>query len=84
MIQRTVRQTRKNLKSLLDKVSRDGEVVIIHRRSGKDVAMIAARELSGLIETVHLLYSPKNAERLLQALYEAQTSVAAASRRRSR
>ena len=37
------------------------------------VALIAAGELSGLLETAHLLRSPKNAERLLTALAHAQT-----------
>jgi antitoxin YefM len=32
------------------------------------VALIAADELASLTETVHLLRSPKNAERLLAAL----------------
>ena len=38
------------------------------RRGARDVALIPAAELAGLIETAHLLRSPKNAERLLQAL----------------
>jgi antitoxin YefM len=46
--------------------------VYIHRRGAEDVALIAAEELSGLLETAHLLRSPKNAERLLTALARAQ------------
>ncbi len=34
--------------------------------------MIAADELSSLLETVHLLRSPKNAARLLAAIAEAE------------
>jgi antitoxin YefM len=34
--------------------------------------MIPADELSGLLETAHLLRSPKNAERLLSALKRAK------------
>jgi len=34
--------------------------------------MIAIAELRGLIETVHLLRSPNNAERLLRAVARAQ------------
>jgi antitoxin YefM len=34
--------------------------------------LIAVDELSGLLETAHLLRSPKNAERLLTALARAQ------------
>lgn len=71
-IETTYTQARANLKSLLDEVSENHEQVIIRRRDDKDVAFIAADELRGLIETVHLLRSPKNAQRLLQALRRAQ------------
>jgi antitoxin YefM len=71
-IDTTYTQARANLKSLLDEVSENREQVIIHRRGGDDVALIAADELRGLIETAHLLRSPRNAQRLLQALRRAQ------------
>lgn len=61
-------QARAGLAKLLDKVTRDREVVVIQRRSGEDVAMISASELASLTETAYLLRSPKNAERLLAAL----------------
>ena len=44
------------------------EVVIIQRRGNEDVAMIAADELAGILETAHLLRSPANADRLNSAL----------------
>ena len=71
-IETTYTQARVNLKSLLDEVVENREQVIIHRRGGDDVALIAADELRGLIETAHLLRSPKNAQRLLSALRRAQ------------
>ncbi len=67
-IQLTCTQARANLASLLDKVSLDREIVIINRKKAEDVALISASELSSLVETAHLLRSPKNAERLLNAL----------------
>jgi len=67
-IQTTYSQARENLAQLMNKVTDNREAVIIRRRGKEDVAMIAASELSGLIETAHLLRSPKNAERLLDAL----------------
>jgi len=67
-IQTTYSQARASLATLWDKVTNDREIVIIHRRGAEDVAMLAADELAGLVETVYLLESPKNAERLLQAL----------------
>ncbi|HYK02377.1 MAG TPA: type II toxin-antitoxin system prevent-host-death family antitoxin [Thermoanaerobaculia bacterium] len=71
-IETTYTQARANLKSLLDEVAENHEQVIIHRRGGDDVALIAADELRGLIETAHLLRSPKNAQRLLEAIRRAQ------------
>jgi antitoxin YefM len=69
-------QARANLKSLLDHVSENRKPVIIHRRGGNDVALIAADELRGLIETVHLLRSLRNAQRLFRALRRAQGKAA--------
>ena len=67
-VQTTYSQARTNLSALLDQITQDRQVVIIRRRGKADVALISADELSGLIETVHLLRSPRNAERLLAAL----------------
>jgi antitoxin YefM len=67
----TYTHARANLKSLLDEVADNREPVIIRRRDGHDVALVAADELRGLIETAHLLRSPKNAQRLLEALRRA-------------
>ncbi len=67
-IQTTYTQARANLASLMDEVTANREVVIIQRRGCEDVAMISAEELSGVLETAHLLRSPKNASRLLTAL----------------
>lgn len=67
-IQTSYTHARAKLASLLDEVTKNREVVIIKRRGGEDVAMITADELMGLLETAHLLRSPKNAKRLLAAL----------------
>ena len=67
-IEFTYTSAREQLASLLDRVIKDREVVIIQRRGSEDVAMIAADELASLTETAYLLRSPQNAERLLAAL----------------
>ena len=59
---------REKLASYLDGVVDDREVLIVRRRGARDVAIVPADELSSLMETAYLLRSPKNAERLLQAL----------------
>jgi antitoxin YefM len=71
-IQTTYSHARNNLASLLEQVTDEQEVVIINRRGREDVALVSASELSSLIETAHLLRSPKNAQRLLRALNRAQ------------
>ena len=67
----TYTEARANFARLLDQVANDRETVIISRRGAADVALIAADELAGLMETAHLLRSPKNAARLLTALHRA-------------
>ena len=71
-VQTTYTQARAHLAALMDKVSKNREVVIIQRRGADDVALIAADELSSLLETIHLLRSRTNAERLLTALSRAR------------
>jgi len=70
-IQTTYTNARANLAKLLDEVTDNQEIVIITRRGAEDVAMVSATELTSLLETAHLLRSPKNAERLLKALNRA-------------
>ena len=63
---------RENLASVLDRVFDDQEIVIVRRKGAKDVALVPANELAGLLETAHLLRSPRNARRLLTALRRAE------------
>jgi antitoxin YefM len=67
----TYSQARANLATLLETVTGDREIVITERRGREDVAMVAASELRSLLETVHFLRRPANAERLLVALGQA-------------
>jgi antitoxin YefM len=72
-IETTYSAARANLAKLLDSAVEDREIVLIRRRGSEDVALIAADELESLLETAHLLRSPRNAERLLRALQRART-----------
>ncbi len=74
-IQTTYTHAHANLETLLNQATEKRETIIIKRPDAEDVALIAANELSGLIETIHLLRSPKNAERLLATLNHALTRV---------
>jgi len=71
-VETTYTSLRERLASVLKQVADDREVVIVRRRSAKDVALIPAGELAGLMETAPLLRSPKNARRLLAALRRAE------------
>lgn len=85
-IETTYTQARANFARLCDTATSTGEPVIIHRRGAEDVALVSAAEFSGLLETAHLLRSPKNAARLRSALARARrrggarSSVAALAR----
>jgi antitoxin YefM len=68
----TYTKARATLATLCDQVASTREPIIIKRRGAEDVALVAASELSSLMETAHLLASPKNAERLLTALSRAK------------
>jgi antitoxin YefM len=65
----TYTSLRANLAAVLDQVVDRQETVIVRRRGSRDVALIPAAELAGLVETAHLLRSPRNARRLLTALH---------------
>jgi len=54
-------------------VTDDQEIFIIRRKGSRDVALVPAAELAGLMETAHLLRSPRNARRLLTALRRAES-----------
>jgi antitoxin YefM len=69
--QATYTYVRENLARLLEEVEEQRDVVIINRRGHEDVALVPAGELESLVETAHLLRSPKNAARLLAALRRA-------------
>lgn len=72
-IQTTYTNARSQFAKLWNEVIDNQEVVIIKRRGAEDVALISADELSSLLETSHLLRSPKNVKRLLQALERARS-----------
>ena len=71
MLKTTYTHARANFAGLCDEVTNNREIVIIGRRSGANVAMISADELESLVETAHLMRSPKNAQRLLASLERA-------------
>ena len=64
-------EARENLKSMIDKVVADRAPLAITRQRGQEGAvLISASEWASIEETLYLLGSPKNAERLLESIRE--------------
>ncbi len=59
---------RGDLKNFLDNVEFNKETLIIKRGKGNGTVMIALDEYNSLMETVHLLSSKANADRLYESL----------------
>lgn len=64
----TYTEARDHLAELWDRTLSTREPIVVTRRGKDSVAILPADELSSLLETAHLLRSPRNAERLLGAL----------------
>ena len=62
---------RQNLASILDEAIADRNVTIVTRQGKEDVAILAADELANILETLHLLRSPANAQKLMAAMERA-------------
>ena len=52
----------------MDKAESDRAAILITRQRGQNVVPVSASEWSSIEETMYLLRSPKNAERLLVAV----------------
>ena len=60
---------RQNLARYLDEAVESRAPLLVTRQNGKgDVVMLSAEEFAGWQETVHLLSSPRNAERLMRSI----------------
>lgn len=60
----------KELKSSLDKVSNDEDIIIVSCSNSKNVVVISLKEYRSLKETTYLLGSEKNRERLQESIDE--------------
>lgn len=59
---------RQNLKATLDRVVDDRTPITIVRQRGEPVVMMSLDDYNSIMETLHLLRSPKNAARLMEAI----------------
>ncbi len=67
----TYSRLRENLADIWDEVEDTQEPIIVTRQGHQDLAILPADELASLQETAHLLRSPRNARRLIEALARA-------------
>lgn len=62
-------ELRQNMAAHFDRVAQDREPLVVTRRGGKpNLVVMSEDEFAGWQETVHLLSSPRNAQRLMAAL----------------
>jgi antitoxin YefM len=64
----TYTEARNNLASELDRVNADYDVTIITRQKAEAGVLMSLKEYESLMETAHLLRSPKNAMRLMKSI----------------
>jgi antitoxin YefM len=63
----TYTDARKNFKSVMEKVCDDHVPVTITRNNKRAVVMLSLEDYNAIEETLYLMRSPKNAERLMEA-----------------
>lgn len=74
MIAANYSEFRIGLKKYLDSVEDDNETLIIKRKTGKGTVLISLDEYNSLMETLHLLSSKKNADRLYESIEQAKSN----------
>ena len=70
MIAANYTEFRISLKKYLDKVEESNETLIIKRGSGKGTVLISLDEYNSIMETVHLLSSKINSDRLYESIQQ--------------
>ena len=70
MIATNFSEFRTGLKGFLDSVENSNETLIIKRNSGKGAVVISLSEYNAIMETMHLLSTRKNADRLYESIQQ--------------
>ncbi len=68
MIAANYTEFRTKLKAYLDEVEDNQETLIVKRGTGKGTVVISLEEYNAMVETMHLLSSKKNADRLYESM----------------
>ncbi|TGG92878.1 type II toxin-antitoxin system prevent-host-death family antitoxin [Natronospirillum operosum] len=61
-------EARNGLKAVLDGVVNDADTTVITRRDSEDAVVMSLEYYNSLMETVHLLRSPANAQHLNESI----------------
>ncbi|MEI7661735.1 MAG: type II toxin-antitoxin system Phd/YefM family antitoxin [Bacteroidota bacterium] len=64
---------RTKLKQFLDDVENNNETLVIKRGAGHGAVLISLDEFNSILETVHLLSSKTNADRLYESIKQMKT-----------
>ena len=63
-------ETRARLKEVMDRVVADRQPVVVTRQKAEAVVMVSLADWNAMAETLHLLETPANAERLRASIRE--------------
>ena len=74
MIAANFSEFRTQLKKYLDSVEEENETLIIKRKTGKGAVVISLEEYNSLMETMHLLSSKKNSDRLYESIQQMKSA----------
>jgi len=70
MIAANYTEFRTGLKKFLDQVEENNETLVVKRGVGKGAVLISLNEYNSIMETLHLLSSRSNAERLYESIQQ--------------
>lgn len=61
-------EARSQFKGVIDRVVADCDATLIHRRDGENAVILSESTYNSMMETLHLLSNPANAQRLMEAV----------------
>ncbi len=64
-------ELRGNLAKYMEEVCDSRDALVVTRQSARSVVLLSEDEYAGMMETLHLIRSPANAERLISSIREA-------------
>lgn len=70
----TTSELHANLKSVLDHINDDCEPVTIRRAGCKGIVLLDADDYASMVEALHLVLNPANAERLQRGMTQHRAS----------